>query len=262
MSAMQYALVFPARGGVDRAALDQSAAELGVTPVDLVAADGTRLYGWYRAGAKPGACAVLYLPGNAESVAGSMALNRWITGRGCDFLTVAYRGYPGSEGHPSEDGLAADARAAWDWLIARGLTPARIAIHGRSLGGGVGVRLAGEVSPGFLALESTFTSIPDVAAHAYRWLPVRALLRHQFPSEARIRTLAVPVLITHSRDDHTIPVSHGRALAKAQPAALYIESALWDHGDELVLADKSVREAYAAGLSWLSAEERSPSPWP
>lgn len=258
---LQDTLIFPVPGGIDRAALDQSAAELGNTPVDLTAADGTRLYAWHREAAKPGSCAVLYLHGNAESVAGTAELGRFVTGRGCDFLAVAYRGYPGSEGHPSEEGLASDARAAWDWLVSRGIAPNRIGLHGCSLGGGVAVRLASEVSPGFLVLESTFTSLPDVAAAVYPFLPVRTLIRPQFPSAARLAKLSLPVLITHSVDDRLIPVSHARALAKAAPHATYQETAKWGHG-VLVLADKSARDLYSAGLAWLGSAERSPSPWP
>ena len=33
-------------------------------------------------------------------------------------LAIDYRGFGNSEGSPTEDGLALDARAAWDYLMA------------------------------------------------------------------------------------------------------------------------------------------------
>jgi pimeloyl-ACP methyl ester carboxylesterase len=264
---MQESLIFPAPGGIDVSALDQAASEVGAEPFRIHAADGTKLYGWHRSPPPNGAkhCGVLYFHGNAETVAASVALGRLVTREGCDFLVVAYRGYPGSAGKPSESGIALDARALWDHAtVDLGIPPERILLHGRSLGGGVAVGLASEVTPGALAIEASFTSLVDVAAARYPFLPVRRLLRHRFDSIGRAPGIAVPTLVVHGSADRTIPVSHGRALAKAFPNARYIEASGLDHDDALFLADAAADEAYVALLDWLADPDRAGKPpgWP
>jgi len=253
--AFQDLQVFPAPGGVDRGGLDQAASEIGAEAVDLVAEDGTRLYGWYRR--SKGERAVLYFHGNAEMVNGSIALQRQVAREGWDFLVIAYRGYPGSEGKPSEAGLAMDARAAWRWLSEeRGIAPENIVIHGRSLGGGVGSRLASEVACGGLVLESTFTS---ALALASSMVPpvylVERLLRHPFRTDLRAEELNCPVLILHSQGDRVIPVEHGRGLAALIDGAEYLELGGLGHEYSLVVHSPEGRKRY---FGWLASRvERS-----
>src|SRR5690606_28134356 len=106
--ALQDAMVFPAPS-VPRASLDAAAREVGARALALEAADGTRLYGWHTAaGTQPGTTsgrAVLYLHGNGAVLSASLPLQRRVRELGWDFAAVAYRGYPGSEGHPSEAGV-------------------------------------------------------------------------------------------------------------------------------------------------------------
>src|SRR5690606_27765101 len=105
------------------------------------------------------------------------ALNRM----GLSVLLFDYRGYGGNPGSPSEEGLAADARAAQAWLAAQPGVD-QIVYFGESLGGAVAVRLAVERSPVALILRSPFTSLADVASVHYPWLPVRRLLLDRYPS--------------------------------------------------------------------------------
>src|SRR5688572_6952919 len=101
----QERMIFPAPGGIGRDALDQAAAELGATPLDLVASDGVRLYAWHREAGGDRKRLVLYLHGNGEAVPMYAGLYRMLQRAGWDVLVLAYRGYPGSEGEPSEAGL-------------------------------------------------------------------------------------------------------------------------------------------------------------
>lgn len=257
----QESLVFPAPGGIDVTALDQSAAEVGAEPFRVTAEDGVELYGWMRRPNpdKDRKCAVLFFHGNGDVVASSAPLGRFVARKGCTFLAIAYRGYPGSGGSPSEEGIARDARALWKKAMDLGFTPDRVMLHGMSLGGGVAIRLASEVQPAALVAEATFTSMADVAATQYPWVPVRTLLRSPFPSIERAPAITGPVLVAHGTADSLIPVTHGRALAKAFPNARYLELPAYGH-QELVLSDAGCRDAYAALVDWLGQPERTGSP--
>jgi pimeloyl-ACP methyl ester carboxylesterase len=249
---LQDGLVFPAPGGIDRASLDAAAAEIGAKPVQLTAADGTQLYAWHRAAS--GDRAILYLHGNAETVAGSMSLQRLAHQEGWDFLAVAYRGYPGSEGAPSQAGVVLDARAAWDHLVDEvGVKPDRVVVHGRSLGGGVALQLTQEVTPAGLVLESTFRSVLELALRTAPGLPVERLLRHPFRSDLIAPECDVPTLVLHSRDDGVIPVDHGRWLAEALPNGELVEVVGHNHGALIAVRDRVAQERY---LAWLG--ERVP----
>ena len=251
---MQETLIFPAPGGISTAALNEAAAEVGATPIEVMTSDGVKLYGWYRSGGNQRA--VVYFPGNAATVLGTVGLMRLVNDEGWDFAVIAYRGYPGSEGTPTEAGLHLDSRALWDFLRdEKGIAAKDIVIHGRSLGGGVAAGLAAEVKPGALVLESTFTSILDMAEADNPWFPVGRLLKHPFNTRERAASIAAPVLILHSDGDHTIPVSHGRALRKLFSTATYMEVPGREHNEGLIVNCPEGRAAYFELLSRLAARE-------
>ncbi|MBW2375448.1 MAG: hypothetical protein JRF55_05555 [Deltaproteobacteria bacterium] len=86
--------------------------------------------------------------------------------------------------------------AAWKWVSEElGTEPGRVAIHGRSLGGGVAVQLAAAAHPGALVLESTFTSMVDLAKEHFRWLPVGRVLEHRFITRDFANRLSCPLLV-------------------------------------------------------------------
>jgi fermentation-respiration switch protein FrsA (DUF1100 family) len=97
----------------------------------------------------------------------------------------------------------------------RGIPPGKIIVHGRSLGGGPATWLAARHQPGALVLESTYTSVPDVAAEQYPIFPARQLVRAQFDNLSRMDRIDAPVLVIHSPDDNVIPYEHGRRLFAA-----------------------------------------------
>ena len=236
---LQARMIFPGPAGVDREFLDAVAARVDADVLAIPTAAGETLYGWHRKGfGHEERRVVLYFHGNASSVLAQLELQQQLLERGWDFVGVHYRGYPGSSGTPTEAGVYEDARASWRFITdTLGARPERIAIHGRSLGGGVAVKLASEVGPAAIVLESTFTSLVDVASHHYPWLPVKRLLAHRFESDALADKLNCDVLVLHGTADRTIPVDNGRALAKLIPSATYIEVPGRDHNDPLIDGD-------------------------
>lgn len=175
--------------------------------------DGIRLGAWYFpvAGGGP---AVLVCNGNGGDRSGRIALAAALNRIGLSVLLFDYRGYGGNPGQPSEDGTAADAQAAQAWLAAQPGVE-KIVYFGESLGGAVAVGLAVERPPAALILRSPFTSLPDVGAMHYPWLPVRRLLMDRYPSIDRIGSVHVPVMVIAGDRDDIVPEALSRRLYDA-----------------------------------------------
>ena len=180
------------------------------------AGDGTRLHGWYLPHDDPRAV-VLYCHGNAGNVTHRADALRILHNRvGVAVLILDYRGYGRSEGRPDEQGVLADARAARAWLARReDMAERDIVLLGRSIGGAVAVDLAAKDGARALVLESTFSSMPDVAAYHYPWLPVRWLMRTRLDSVGKIGDYHGPLLQSHGQRDSIVPIRFGRRLFEA-----------------------------------------------
>jgi uncharacterized protein len=178
--------------------------------VELTTSDGEKLIAWHvpPRGDKP---VVIFLHGNAAIVAWQAKFHRATIADGTGLIALNFRGYGGSTGTPTEDGLHRDAQAVYEFAAAR--YPAqRIVLWGQSLGTGVAVRLASEKPVGRLILEAPYTSTADVAASLYPWVPVRWLMKDQFRSEQWIGAVHVPLLVMHGALDDVIPIRFGERL--------------------------------------------------
>jgi pimeloyl-ACP methyl ester carboxylesterase len=169
----------------------------------------------------------LYLHGNLGLLGGrgNIARYRLLREAGFNVLAVEYRGFglSAKAGRPSESGIYKDASAGWVWLTGpQAVSPARVVIYGMSLGGGAATYLTLANPPAALVTEGTATSLPDVGAKRYPWVPVRLIMRNRFPNLARAPAIAVPWVIFHSRNDVTVPFSHGEALSRAAPTAQFV----------------------------------------
>jgi fermentation-respiration switch protein FrsA (DUF1100 family) len=176
----------------------------------LSTADGERIIVWHVA-ARAGHRVVIYLPGNGDALAYLVGRFRDITSDGTGLIALAYRGYSGSSGRPSEKGLLADAAAVYAFTTAL-YEPGRIVAWGHSLGSGVAVATAAGHPLGGLILEAPYTSIADVAAAAFPFFPVRYFVKDPFPSERWIARVTAPLLIMHGARDSTIPIRFGERL--------------------------------------------------
>jgi uncharacterized protein len=158
----------------------------------------------------------LYFHGNGGSLWNRRFRAQALTTSGRGVLLVAYRGYSGSSGTPTEEGLRLDARASYEWL-ARSYEPGRTVVYGESLGTGVAVRLATERRVGGLILDAPFTSTAEVAGGRYWFVPVSWLMRDQFRSIEIIDQVRAPILIVHGDRDRVVPFAMGRRLFDAAP---------------------------------------------
>jgi uncharacterized protein len=154
---------------------------------------------------------VLYFHGNAGGLDLRVERFTWLTAGGTGLLALCYRGYGGSSGSPSEQGLIRDALAAYDFAAA--CVPAqRIVLFGESLGSAVAVALAAERPVGGVILDAPFTSAADVGAAAYPFAPVRWLMRDSFHSDRRIVRVHAPLLVLHGERDGVVPIPFGERL--------------------------------------------------
>ncbi len=199
------------------------------------AADGVRLHGWFLAHPKP-RWVVLYCHGNAGNITHRAdileEIHRYL---GASVLVWDYRGYGRSQGRPTEQGVLLDGEAARQWLADRTGWPAdRLVLWGHSLGGAVAGHLAATGGAAALVLESTFTSLPEVAAYHYPWLPVRWLMRNRLDVRSIIHQYHGPLFQSHGQADTIVPVHLGRQLFEAanQPKH-FLEIPQADHNDPL-----------------------------
>lgn len=131
-----------------------------------------------------------------------------------DIAVFHYRGYPPSEGRPSEQALRADAALIRDHLV-RLLQPSRVILAGFSLGSGVAAALARDRGADGLLLVTPFDSVEAVAMAQYPWVPVRLLIRHPFRSTEHLAGLDIPAAVIIAENDSVVPERHSRALLAA-----------------------------------------------
>jgi fermentation-respiration switch protein FrsA (DUF1100 family) len=196
-------------------------AEIGLPyeEVWLETPDGLKLSGWFvpanQAQALPGDT-VLFFHGNGGNISHRLESLELFYRLGLNTLIIDYRGYGQSEGSPGEQGTYLDAEAAWRYLTEeRHIPSAQIIVFGESLGGAVAAWVAQAHAPKALILLSTFTSVPDMGAQTYPFIPVRLLSRIHYNTLARLPEIHCPVLIIHSPDDEVVPYHHGQRLFAA-----------------------------------------------
>jgi hypothetical protein len=214
--------------------------------VELHTADGLTLKAAYRAAAdrKP---TVVFFHGNGDSWDGAATATARLAASGYGVLLPEYRGYGGNPGSPSEAGLYADGRAALTFLEAQGVGERKTVLIGNSLGSGVATQLATEIHPAGLVLVSPFTSLPDVAAKHFCWLPARLLVRDRFDNLAKIARVAAPVLVLHGKQDAIVPFADAAPLAESAKQGALIPFATAGH--ELAYTEA----AQASIIDWLEA---------
>ena len=183
--------------------------------VSIRTEDGETLNAWWLPAARARGAVVLF-HGNAGNISHRIDYARMFANLGYSTLLVDYRGYGKSTGTPTEEGTYRDALASWHWLgETRGLAARDIVIFGESLGGAVACWLAARHTPRALIVASSFTSVPDLGAELYPFLPVRLMSRFKYDTRACLKAVRAPVLIAHSREDDIIPYAHGERLYAA-----------------------------------------------
>jgi uncharacterized protein len=216
-----------------------------VEPVVFETTDRLRLNGWFVAARGPSPrVTVLVFNGNAGNRAHRAPLAAAFQHHGLQVLLVDYRGYGGNPGTPTENGLAADSRAAHAYLAGRpDVDASRIVYYGESLGTAVAIDLAVEHPPAAIVLRSPFTSMVDVGQFHYPFLPVRLLLRDRFAAIDQIRRIRVPLLVIAGGRDQIVPIENSRRLydAAVAPKTLLVLANADHNDDELLAGEEMIR---------------------
>jgi fermentation-respiration switch protein FrsA (DUF1100 family) len=208
----------------------------------ITTSDGLDLLVWYSP-PQTGEPVVVFFPGNAGNRSDRSLLGARLAQEGFGVLLVDYRGYGGNPGDPNEAGLALDARAASSFV--RKHAPGHVVVlFGESLGAAVAIELAAEESVAALIVRSPFTSLADVAAVHYPFLPVQLMLRDKYPSDERIHLVEAPVLVIAGTEDSIVPPAQSKTiyeLVTTPKELVLIDGA--DHNDSALLAGSTLVDA-------------------
>jgi abhydrolase domain-containing protein 12 len=118
---------------------------------------------------------ILFLHGNTgtRALLQRITVYTGLTARlDANLFAVDYRGFGDSAGQPTVEGVAQDARAAWDYLMFQGAKPQDVLIVGHSLGTAIASLLAADLArdgsePKGLVLMSAFSSLRKLMEQYY-----------------------------------------------------------------------------------------------
>ena len=217
--------------------------------VTITSSDHLKLHGWYLpvAGSKQ---VVLFFHGNGGNISHRGDSLKIFHHLGLSTLIIDYRGYGKSEGSISEQGLYRDARAAWQYLLEqRAYHASDIVILGRSLGGAVATQLASRVQARALIIESTFSSVKDMAQMMMPVVSRLVYLRYTFDTASVIRRVKSPLLQMHSPADDIIPYTLGQKVFAAANSPKYFYALRGSHNDGFIESQPGYEQAIRTFLA-------------
>lgn len=219
--------------------------------VFIESSDGVTLHGWFIPGRSEKV--LLFFHGNAGNISHRLDSIRLFHDLGLSVLIIDYRGYGQSKGRTTERGIYRDADAAWRYLLEEhGAVAGDIVVFGRSLGASVASRLAAQQQPLALIVESSFTSVPDIAQELYPWLPARWLSRLKHATRDYVQDVRCPVLVVHSRDDEIIPFHHGEAIFSSANEPRTLLTIRGTHNEGFLQDERAYTEGLRRFLTGLS----------
>ena len=155
---------------------------------------------------------LLFFHGNAGSLENRIYKLNDLSKLNLNYLIVAYRGFSGNKGNPTEEGLYKDARAAKYWLNLNNINDQNIILYGESLGTAIAIDLSKDYKFAGVVLESPFTSMIDLAQRYYPFFPVRFLLKDKYESKKKMKNLNSPILVLHGKKDKIVPFFMGEKI--------------------------------------------------
>ncbi len=203
---------------------------VSIEKVTIKTKDNIDLTGWYHIKNIEKQKTILFLHGNAGSLENRIHKINHFKDMNINFLIIAWRGFSGNKGEPSEQGLYLDAWSAVEWLRSQGISEDQIIIYGESLGTGVAVEIAQNKNFAGIILESPFTSMIEAGKEIYPYLPVKLLLKDKYQSNKKIKNVKSPILIMHGKVDNIVPFYMGEKMYKlANEPKYYYFSDYDDH---------------------------------
>ena len=184
--------------------------DVQIEKVRIKTQDNIELIAWYHNKNIDKFKTILFLHGNAGSLKNRIHKINHFEDLNVNFLLVAWRGFNGNAGKPTEKGLYQDARSAVEWLKHKGHAENNIIIYGESLGTGIATEIAQNKNFAGIILESPFTSMVDAGKFYYFYLPVSLLLKDRYETVKKLNNIKIPILVMHGKKDKIVPFHMGQ----------------------------------------------------
>ena len=215
-----------------------------IEKVKIQTADNIELLGWYHEKNLKDYKTLVYFHGNAGSLENRIHKLNHFQDMNINFLIIAWRGFNGNKGKPSERGLYVDGKSAIDWLKKKGVDEKNLILYGESLGTGVATHLAQNKNYAGVILETPFTSMVDAAKNFYPYIPINLLLKDKFENFKKVKNINTPILVMHGEVDQIVPFSMGKKIYEIanNPKYSYFtkyDDHMMEYDENLVLALKS-----------------------
>ena len=215
-----------------------------IEKVKIQTADNIELLGWYHKKNLKDYKTLVYFHGNAGSLENRIHKLNHFQDMNINFLIIAWRGFNGNKGKPSERGLYVDGKSAIDWLKKKGVDEKNLILYGESLGTGVATHLAQNKNYAGVILETPFTSMIDAAKNFYPYIPINLLLKDKFENFKKVKNINTPILVMHGEVDQIVPFSMGKKIYEIanNPKYSYFtkyDDHMMEYDENLVLALKS-----------------------
>ena len=191
--------------------------------------DGLNLLAWY-SNPKLNMPLLVYFHGNSFDI-GERAyrIKRYIN-NGWGVLLLAWRGYSGNLGKPTEKNLYIDGESTINWIIQNlNFNYEDLIVYGESLGCAVAIELGTRYKFKSIILEAPFTSVSDIAQKRYKIYPVKYFILDKFDNYSKINKILSPLLIISGKKDEVVPHSHSDKLflkANNPKKNLFIDEAM------------------------------------
>ena len=215
-----------------------------IEKVKIQTADNIELLGWYHKKNLKDYKTLVYFHGNAGSLENRIHKLNHFQDMNINFLIIAWRGFNGNKGKPSERGLYVDGKSAIDWLKKKGVDEKNLILYGESLGTGIATHLAQNKNYAGVILETPFTSMIDAAKNFYPYIPINLLLKDKFENFKKVKNINTPILVMHGEVDQIVPFSMGKKIYEIanNPKYSYFtkyDDHMMEYDENLVLALKS-----------------------
>ena len=221
---------------------------VNIEKVKITTEDDIELLAWYHNKDIKKYKTILYLHGNAGSLENRIHKINHFNDMNINFLLLAWRGFNGNSGKPTEQGLYQDAKSAVKWLMNQGINEENIIIYGESLGTGIATEIAQKKNFAGVILESPFTSMIAAGKSKYPIFPIKLLLKDKYESDKKIKNIMSPILVMHGEADKIVPFWMGEKIFQManQPKYSYFskyDDHMMEFNDELINSIKSFLES-------------------
>ena len=167
--------------------------EVKIEKVNIKTSDNIDLLGWFHKKDLNKFKTIVYFHGNAGTLENRIHKLNYFKDMDVNFLIIAWRGFSGNKGKPTENGLYIDGMSAVDWIIEQGVKEEDIILYGESLGTGIATEIAQNKNFAGVILETPFTSMINAAKEFYPYIPVNLLLKDKYENIKKFKNEKIPV---------------------------------------------------------------------